>query len=243
MKPLPERAWRRRLLLPLTLFGVVVTASLGVWQLDRAAQKRQLEASWMARATLPPLTASTLQAGSEQLQRQVHLKGHWLADRTVFLDNRPMNGRVGFFVLTPLQLEGRSDLILVQRGWQPRDAMDRRKLQAIPPEPGLVEVFGRLAAQPSRLYELGHSEAGAIRQNLDPLAYAAETGLALLPLTVIQAQDPHATPGLLRDWPAPTVDIHKHYGYAVQWFGLALLQIGLYVWFQLIRPRRQSKLR
>jgi surfeit locus 1 family protein len=43
--------------------------------------------------------------------------------------------------------------------------------------------------------------------------------------------------GLLRQWPKPAVDIQKHYGYAFQWFALCALLAGLYVWFQLLRPR------
>jgi surfeit locus 1 family protein len=34
--------------------------------------------------------------------------------------------------------------------------------------------------------------------------------------------------------------VHKHYGYAFQWFSLSLLTVGLYVWFQLIQPRRRT---
>jgi len=41
----------------------------------------------------------------------------------------------------------------------------------------------------------------------------------------------------LREWPRPAVDVQKHYGYAFQWFALCALMAGLYVWFQLVRPR------
>jgi surfeit locus 1 family protein len=34
--------------------------------------------------------------------------------------------------------------------------------------------------------------------------------------------------------------VHKHYGYAFQWFALSALTCGLYAWFQLIRPRRRQ---
>jgi surfeit locus 1 family protein len=41
----------------------------------------------------------------------------------------------------------------------------------------------------------------------------------------------------------PASDVHKHYGYAAQWFGLSALVITLYAWFQLIRPRRAARRR
>ena len=48
--------------------------------------------------------------------------------------------------------------------------------------------------------------------------------------------------GLARDWPAPATGVETHHGYAFQWFALSALITGLYVWFQLIRPRRRQPL-
>jgi surfeit locus 1 family protein len=50
--------------------------------------------------------------------------------------------------------------------------------------------------------------------------------------------DPSTLP-LLRDWPAPASDVGKHHAYAAQWFAMAALITGLYVWFQLVSPLRQ----
>jgi surfeit locus 1 family protein len=176
------------------------------------------------------------------LHRTVALRGTWVAERTVWLDNRPMDGHAGFFVVTPLRLAGSGGAILVQRGWAPRNQADRGQLPPLTTPTGAVEVTGRLAATPSRLYELGTGSGGAIRQNLDPAAFAVESGLALLPLTVVQTAPAGADDGLLRHWPAADLGLHKHYGYAFQWFALCALIVGLYVWFQLLRPRlrRQS---
>jgi surfeit locus 1 family protein len=148
-----------------------------------------------------------------------------------------MDTHAGFFVVTPLRLAGRADAILVQRGWAPRNQVDRSQLPPLATPAGEVEVQGRLAASPSRLFDLGEGAAGAIRQNLDPAAFAVESGLALLPLTVVQTAPSGADDGLLRHWPAPDLGLHKHYGYAFQWFALCALILVLYVWFQLIRPR------
>lgn len=230
---------KRRWLLPLTLVGVALTASLCAWQLDRAGQKQALETAITQRAQAPALDGAGLAAaGAEGLHRRVRLHGRWLPRHEVWLENRPMDGRVGFFLVMPLQLSGRAEVVLVQRGWAPRDVADRSRLPALAPEAGEVLVEGRMAASPSRLYQLGEAGGGRIRQNLDPAAFARETGLPLLPLTVLQTAHEGATPGLLRDWPAPAIDIHKHYGYAAQWAALSVLQLGLYVWFQVLRPRR-----
>jgi surfeit locus 1 family protein len=232
------RVW----VLAATLIGVAVTARLAIWQLDRAAQKLAMQAALDSRAGLAPLDAtglaSTADAASVQHYRPVHLRGRWLAERTVFLENRQMNGRVGFYVVTPLLLAAPADAVLVQRGWAPRDQGDRSRVPAVPTPAGEVEVEGRIAPPPARLYEFQPSAPGTIRQNLDLGEFARETGLLFRPVSVHQA-DSSATQGdgLLRQWPLPAVDVHKHYGYALQWGALGALMTGLYVWFQLIRPR------
>lgn len=226
---------RRWLVLAAALVAAAITARLGVWQLDRAQQKLDLQAATEAEGARAPLANAEL-GGPDQLHRRVQLRGRWVPERTVWLDNRPMDGRAGFYVVTPLRLAGRAEAILVQRGWAPRDPARRDHLPPLLSPAGEVEVVGRLAATPSRLYELGAGGGGPIRQNLDPATFAVETGLPLLPLTVVQTAGADDG-GLLRHWPAPDLGLHKHYGYAFQWFALCALILALYVWFQHLRPR------
>ncbi|PJI96344.1 surfeit locus 1 family protein [Acidovorax sp. 69] len=235
--------------------AMLVTASLGRWQLSRAAEKEALQTMLDERGNQPAIDGRTLlsvAAGpSDEVQALVHravvLEGRWLPEHTVYLDNRQMQGRPGFFVLTPLQLAGvDSGVVLVQRGWAPRNFQDRTQLpQVLTSGEAVVRVQGRVAAAPSRLYEFqgGDSAQGSsrIRQNLDLAAFRTETGLALAHLMVLQTGE--AGEGLQRDWPVVGAGVDKHYGYAFQWFGLCGLIALLYVWFQIvrrfIRPRSQ----
>ncbi len=223
-------------------FGIGVTVSLGAWQLRRAAHKIALQDALDSRAGLKPLSAADLatsfDAAAAQYYRAVLLRGHWLRQHSVFLENRQMNARVGFYLVTPLQLEGRTDAVLVQRGWVPRDLRDRTLLPPVATPEGSIEVEGHIAPPPARLYEFAPSGFGLIRQNLVIAEFARETGLGLAPLSVLQDESKGAAgDGLLRRWTRPAVDVQKHYGYAFQWFALGALMAGLYVWFQLIRPR------
>lgn len=232
----------RWLILVATVAAAALTARLGWWQLDRADQKSRWYADVLSRSALPPLAQAELArdppAAALQHHRSIRLSGRWLHRHTVFLDNRQMNGRPGFFVVTPLELAP-GDAVVVQRGWMPRDAADRSRTQPLPEAPGRVELRGQIAPPPSKLIELGEAGTGAIRQNLDLADYARETGLALRPLSVRQLDGPDApADGLRRDWLVPSADVGKHHGYAFQWFALSALIIGLYVWFQLIHPRR-----
>jgi surfeit locus 1 family protein len=238
----------RRAVVALTaVAGTLLMARLGLWQLDRAAQKEALQRAVEASAALPPLPetelARTAAQAAGQLHRRVAVRGQWVSGHTVFLDNRQMDGRPGFFVLTPLRLDDGS-AVLVQRGWVPRDAQERTRLPDIPTPQAPVALAARVEGSPARLYEFTPQggEAGPIRQNLSLEAFADETHLPLRPLTLLQLDGAAAMPadGLQRRWPLPAVDVHKHYGYAVQWFSLAALITGLYVWFQLLRPRRRA---
>lgn len=232
------------------VLGFALTLSLGFWQLSRAAQKEALQAAINAQARLAPLDMLALVQGDPAVfvHRQVVLRGKWLAAHTVFLDNRQMNGKPGFFVVTPLQLEslpaespatsgGR--VVLVQRGWAQRHFNDRAELPAVPTPAGTVEVTGRIAPPPSKLYEFAGAAPGPIRQNLDLAAFRAETGLPLVDVSVLQTGD--GADGLSRDWPEANLGTAKHYGYAFQWWGLAALIATLYVWFQIVRRFRQPR--
>jgi surfeit locus 1 family protein len=188
----------------------LLTARLGIWQLGRAAEKNALQASIEQQARLPVL--GTLPNDTQQpaslVHRRVQLRGRWSTVHTVYLDNRQMNGRQGFFVVTPLLLpDGRA--LLVQRGWLPRDVNERTRVDDVPSPPGEIVAFAR------------------------------ETALRLLPYSVLQTAA--ADNKLLRDWPAPATGVAKHHGYAFQWFGLSTLVVMLYVWFQLIQPRRARR--
>lgn len=235
---------RRVLVLIAALAAIALTARLGVWQLDRAAQKQALQSRLDERGALPPLPADALartpEAAAEQHHRRITLAGRWLADRTIYLENRQMDGHPGFFVLTPLEL-ARGDAVLVQRGWAPRDIRDRTLVPTVPTPTGPVSVAGTIAPPPAKLYAFEAEESGPLRQNLDVEAYGREIGIALRPLSLRQQAEGSADDGLQRRWPAPAVDIHKHHGYAFQWFALASLLTGLYVWFQILAPWRARR--
>jgi surfeit locus 1 family protein len=230
-------------LLTLATVGMVVlTFSLGRWQMSRAQYKVDLAAAIEAKTRGPALLAQELGAQTDLgdwVHRRVLLQGRWIADRTVYLDNRPMAGRQGLWVLTPLQLQDSPQVVLVQRGWIARDFQDRQRLAPVQTPEGPVTVEGRLALEPGQLYQLEPQDRGLIRQNLTLKKFKEETGLPLLGAIVVQTGP--ASDGLQRQWDRPDLGVDKHHGYAFQWFSLSALLVGLYVWFQWIAPRRKQR--
>lgn len=237
-------SWRRLFIVLMALAGMAATFSLGRWQLDRAAESLASEAMQRERARQPALDGVVLDTARTPAQRHalMHrtfvLRGRWLTDRTVFLDNRQMNKRSGFIVLTPLQLTASPTVVLVQRGWAPRNFLQRDALPAVQTPAGEVQVRGQLAERPTERFALAADQGGQIRQNLDLDAFRAETGLALAAAIVVQTGA--ASEGLLREWPAPASMVNTHNGYAFQWFGMCALISLLFVWFQLVRPVYRS---
>lgn len=231
----------KRVVIALAAFlGIVATLNLGFWQWGRAQQKLALVAAIEKRQALPPVGNAEVRArGLELLHQPVKLRGEWVPQRTVFLDNRQMFGRPGFYVVTPLKLEGGSAVVLVQRGWVQRNFEQRDKLPPVETPAGPVQVRGLLAPPPPKLYAFAPEERGAIRQNLDLGGFQAETGLPLLPLSVQQTGAP--SEGLQRAWPQAASGADKNFGYAAQWWAIAGLIAILYVWFQLVVPRRQAR--
>jgi surfeit locus 1 family protein len=230
------------------VLGVTLTVRLGFWQLSRAAEKEQRQAAIVAQMQAPVLNTRALVAAPANfglMHQRVILDGQWLPEHTVYLDNRAMNGRAGFWVVTPLQLNANTR-VLVQRGWVPRHQQDRTLLPEIQTPTGVVQVQGRIAPPPSPLLTLnvdpafGHAESkiAHIRQNLDLDAYAAEVG-GVFAATVLQTD--LSSEGLLRDWSVITAGVEKNLAYAFQWFALSALQLMLYIWFQFIQPYRHAR--
>jgi surfeit locus 1 family protein len=233
----PLRSWLVNIA---SIFGVVATLALGQWQLGRGRDKDALQAAIDQRESMPVLSQSfLLQADAEVMNRRVVVRGSWDSAHTVFLDNRQMRGAPGFYVVTPLKLEGSNLAVLVQRGWVPRNFEQREKLPRVETPGGTVEISGRIAPPPARLYEFRRDERGAIRQNLDLASFRAETGLKLADVSVVEAGP--ASEGLLREWPRAAAGSERNYGYAVQWWAISALIAILYVWFQFIAPRRKVR--
>lgn len=221
--------------------AVTLTVSMGLWQLRRAAQKEAIAASIQSAAQRPPLTGTLVRDAKDVeplMHQQVKLRGEWLASQTVYLENRQMRGKVGFYVVTPFQLHAMPTVLMVQRGWAPRNFVERDRLPEVHTQQGLVEIVGRISLPPSKLYQPGTAASGPIRQNLDFDSFRQETGLAMrTDLSIVQTGA--ASDGLLREWPQINLGVEKHYGYAVQWFALSALIVGLFFWFQL-RPLMAS---
>lgn len=222
----------------LILIVVLVTVRLGFWQRDRAHQKEALQARITQFENAPPQSVGAAPLALKDVEfHRVSARGSFVPDKVVYLDNRPYNDQPGFYVVMPFKLVD-GGYVLVNRGWLPRNVADRTTIEPYVTPPGQIEIEGIARADATRAFELGQGGSAAhqvIRQNLDVTAYAGETGLPLKPFVIQQLSDDGDK--LVRDWPVPTTDVERNYGYMFQWWGMAVAAVG----FGLYAARRAAK--
>lgn len=222
-----------------TVIVAVIGISLGNWQTRRALEKEVVEAKLSVRESAPPLVLSAAPTSTAEIEyRRVLVRGEFIHDWTVYLDNRPYKGNAGFYVLTPLKIADSGMHILVARGWAKRDLADRTKLPSIPTPEGKIEIEGVVRLHSSQVLQLGNAEplrSKAIVQNVTPSDFE-QVGLHMQPFIIEQLRD--TGDGLVRDWPRPSIGVEKHRGYAFQWYGLAAMALVFFVVTGLKRGRQ-----
>jgi surfeit locus 1 family protein len=203
---------------------VAIGVTLGNWQLRRADQKSALQLEMQTRAEYVPVNANAQPAEpSPQEFRRITAEGEFVRPWAVYLDNRPYQGKAGFYLVMPFKLAGSDKSVLVMRGWFARDATNRERIPDIAVPSGVVRIEGRVRTSTSRLMSLGKAvdlQPGAIAQNVDVAEFSRASKLPLQTFIIEQTND--TADGLVRDWPVPSVGIDTHKGYALQWYGLAL---------------------
>jgi surfeit locus 1 family protein len=226
------------------LAAVVLTVSLGNWQLRRADEKLALQAAWdRAEQAAPlPVSGSDIATVAGRLPLRVQVRGRFLFDDEVWLDNRQMDGRAGLMLVTPLRLADGA-VVLVNRGFAARDPRDRSRLPAVVRPEGELTVEGLAVAHAARVLQLGENAPAGDRplvwQNLAYDAFERASGLAVARWMVQQTGG--ADDGLLRNWPRLSAGVDKHHGYALQWYALAALITALTVFFGLRALRRHCQ--
>ena len=186
-----------------TLLLLPVFTALGLWQLERAEQKRALVEHYEARSEDPPLHLSGTQRDAEHLRnRRILARGHYDARHQLLLDNQIHRSRPGYHVLTPFRLEGDNVSVLVNRGWVSLGAT-RDQLPDVHVSQDPRTIAGKVhipSAPPLLLGESGDTVPGwpKVIQWIDHAALERRLETLLLPFTL--RLSPHSVDGYVRDW-------------------------------------------
>ncbi|MFN3919462.1 MAG: SURF1 family protein [Methylohalobius sp.] len=213
---------------------------LAQWQLHRAQEKEALRRLNVRRLQAPVQVLRGDERLAEGLRyRSVIVTGVWDGDHQFLLDNRIWHGRVGYEVLTPLEIEGTSKLVLVNRGWVAATG-DRKRL----PEVSLPRKQATIRGMVDRFPEPGLYLRGmeiptdgwpAVVQQLNAEVIGQRLGRPILDFQIKMAPD--IAGGYVREWQLDFIDPRRNLGYALQWASFALIVSGLWVWHGLKRAR------
>lgn len=220
-------------ILPLLATAIVcaIGISLGNWQTRRAEEKDAI--ATLIQAQLQQAPKVLVQAADfDQLKafQKVKLRGQFVRNWSLYLDNRPLYGVAGFYVLMPFKIEGSDRYVLVARGWLQRNPVERTKIPPLLTDNGLIEIEGVVRDQLDRTMQLGKSETlkpGSIVQHLPLDELSRLTGFSIFDKVLEQTSN--ASDSLVRDWPKPSAGADKHRAYAFQWYGLALMAAIFFV--------------
>ena len=224
-----------RFLIPAFLIIATITflVSLGLWQLDRADQKRTIEAAIVNAKTGP---VELIANGRELLDKEyydVRLQGNYLSDKQFIYDNQIVDQVSGYYVLTPFILTDQLGVILVNRGFIPWNGQ-RERLADIAVDSVSREIKVQVSS-PIKRMEL---KATDVSRQFPVLIQAIDFDVLeevskLKFVKVVGLLDPSSSDGYVRKWEPYTGSIEKHIGCAIQWFLMALvlaiigLRIGL----------------
>ena len=215
--------------------AVCLLTGLGFWQLYRGHQKRALiETYRQALQAAPSALDRSVTATAPDHWQPVTLKGHFIAERTLLLDNQSQGERTGYDVWTAFRT-GDGGLAIVDRGWLPY----AEHPQVPPVDSAPLELRGlwRDLPVPGFRFKTDNcSGQGWPRQVDYPTAEDLRCLLAEAPLPGLVLQSTDTRDGLVRDWhPSPGFPPERHYAYAAQWFGLAIALLVLSL-RQLLKP-------
>ncbi len=234
---MPRLEFKPRLVPTLAaIAGVLVTALLGNWQLNRAAQKAQLQQRMDHAGDQAPrhIGEAPMDAAAVDYFR-VEASGEFKADATVYVDNRVRRGVPGYEVITPLRIGASTRYVLVKRGWVQAEP-SRSQLPKIATPAGAVTVEGVALPGNPRVFELSTQvQAGPVWENVTVDRYHSAYALDLQPVVIQQQND--LGDGLVRDWNRPDAGIDRHRAYALQWFSMCIAIILIYV---VLNVRRAS---
>lgn len=206
--------------------AIVIMIGLGFWQLDRKAEKEQRLSNIEKASRSESIDFATALKKIDNYQDYVVLGTGKIINKYFYIDNKIVDGAVGFHVLVPFDTS--EGLIMVNLGWVPSTGV-RADLPDVPPV-SFSSVTGivYLPTNNSLIRETNtaYGQFPVLLQQLDLNEISMHLGEKVLPATLRLLPDDS---GFVRQWQAVSMSPEKHLGYAIQWFGLAIAALTVYL--------------
>lgn len=217
----------------LTLCGVILFTSLGLWQLERAGYKQDILSRFEARLDAEYTEFNELDLRHDLQYKKVILRGGYDFQRSMLLDNQVNSGRVGYHVISPFVLDSGS-IMLVNRGWV-AVGESRQSLPVITRQEHVDEIRGILVTPMQGGFRLGDIQLDDVWPRVLPFIDIERMqpifSGRLLP--VIMWLSPQQEDVYERNWQPVWQAPEKSEAYALQWFSFAVIAVVLFVFLNL----------
>lgn len=216
-------------------------ATLGFWQYGRAGEKQRWLDGYAAAMHAPPVTLAAALAGPPP-DVPIRITGSvsFLHTPALLLDNQQRQGRVGVRAYALAVAANRDAPLLVELGWMPMGADRALPQVGIPAGPQTIE--GVLLPWPGQGLRLAENpwegKDSVLLTYLDRDEIGRKTGI--WPYHGVLQPDPALALGYARDAGTlpNTLPPERHRGYAVQWWGLSVTVVVVYL---ILAWRRRAK--
>lgn len=225
------------------LFFIFVCTLLGIWQVHRYHFKKALLMTYQKHASQAAVPFLKLLKSQEDVQFQhVKVRGYYVNDAMILIQNRFYHGQLGYEVITPLRIPGQATFLLVDRGW-----VAKPPTAPLPTIEGVVapqQITGTLKLLNEYQFILGKNifdteSLPIVVQKIDIQELNQLTHLSFYPF--ILRLDPSNQNGFQREWTITTIPPERHMAYAVQWFALSVvLCVGYLSYYRRQRVRYEE---
>lgn len=227
----------------ITLILLPILISLGLWQLSRTEEKRVILQEQALKLEMPPLTITGKADSLEDIEyRKLMVTGKFLPDYHILVDNKVHQGQVGFYVVTPLQIDGTEVCVLVNRGWV--KATDSREVLPAINTPdknvtvtGIAKINTKDVVSFNEQNRLGNDWPALVRW-LDIEELDKDIPYNLKPFLLLQAPEPRQD--YVRDWKQINSPPEKNMSYAIQWFSLATALLLIFIFVNTKRLKKSA---
>lgn len=215
----------------ITLVVVPVTLGLGVWQVGRSDEKRQILADFDNRRNSEPVPFASVRGADpdELAYLPVSITGRVDNEQLIFIANRPHQGERGYHLVSPMELASGLGTVLLDRGWVPAEDYSD-ELPEIAPVAAEQTVIAEIHVASDKDYIIGDN---TLRQGWPRVAQSAEPEYFRQEFRDLYPYLLRVRPGQAlsktANWVVANISPQQHMAYAVQWFAIAAVWLIIFV--------------
>lgn len=228
----------------LLLVCVTTFIKLGLWQYHKAQHKQRIEDAYHASTKKQTKQLIDYIAEPETIKFQkVQVAGHYEPRYQFLVDNQVERGRGGFHVITPFKIKGKTQYVLINRGWI--QGLDNH--QAVPQFDTPLEemlVEGMVWVPTNKIFTLEKKETASteggwqpVWQHLDMKKFQSLAPIQTLDV-IVKLDPAQKKSGFVRNWQLPPSKIATNLGYAYQWFGFAVAAVFIFLYQSISKTDR-----